>query len=70
MILRMLSIIMAIAAAYGLWWAYDELTIFRRTVFWEYRYIIFGIGSLLALSVLEYVLGWVKIKAGRSAEDR
>lgn len=62
MIPRALSIIVALAAAAGLWFAYGELNIFRRTVFWEYRYIIFGMGTFLSLSALEFALGWIKTK--------
>lgn len=69
MILRILSILVAIATAYGLWWAYNELTIFRRTVFWEYRYIIFGVGALLALSILESLFGWIKTKTSRDTDS-
>lgn len=69
MILRILSILVSLAAAYGLWWAYNELTIFRRTVFWEYRYIIFGIGALLALSVLESLFGWIKTKTSSDTDS-
>lgn len=69
MILRTLSILVSIAAAYGLWWAYDELTIFRRTVFWEYRYIIFGVGALLALSLLESLFGWIKTKTSKATDS-
>lgn len=69
MILRVLSIIASIAAAYGLWWAYNELSIFRSTVFWEYRYIIFGIGALFALTVLEKVIGWLKSKTSGDANS-
>jgi len=69
MILRILSILVSIAAVYGMWWAYNELTIFRRTVFWEYRYIIFGIGALLALSVLESLFGWIKTKTNSDTDS-
>jgi len=69
MILRSLSIVVSLAAVYGLWWAYGELTIFRRTVFWEYRFIIFGIGAFLALSLLEVALGWIKTKTGRVTDN-
>ncbi len=69
MILRVVSILVSVAAAYGLWWAYDELTIFRRTVFWEYRYIIFGVGALLALSLLESLFGWIKTKTAKDTDS-
>ncbi len=69
MILRILSILVSLAAAYGLWWAYNELTIFRRTVFWEYRYIIFGIGAFFALSILEKALGWIKTKTSSDTDS-
>lgn len=69
MILSALRICVACAAAVGLWFAYDELSIFRRTPFWEYRYIIFGCGAFLALSVLEYALGWITTKTDKDTHS-
>ncbi len=69
MILRVLSIAIALAAAAGLWFGYGELNIFRRTVFFEYRYIIFGIGAFLALSLLEFILGWIKAKTSSETDS-
>lgn len=68
MIFRILSIAIALIAAGGLWFAYDELNIFRRTVLWDYRYIIFGCGAFLALSILEAALGWLKTKFGKDTD--
>lgn len=68
MIARIFSIVVALAAAVGLWFAYDELTIFRRTMFWDYRFIIFGCGAFLALSVLEKAIGWLKARLGSRTE--
>ncbi|MFK7874645.1 MAG: hypothetical protein AB8B71_02530 [Paracoccaceae bacterium] len=70
MIARSLAIFLAFAAAWGLWSAYGELRVFRRTVFWEYRYIIFGVGSLLALGALDFAFTWLKAKMGRAAQDQ
>ena len=69
MMFRGISIFAALAATVGLWFAYDELTVFRRTMFWDYRYLIFGIGALLALSVTEVVLGWIKAKTRGDTND-
>ena len=62
MILRVLSVIVALAAVAALWFSYGELRIFRRTMFWEYRYIIFAVGAFLGLSLLEWAVGWIKSK--------
>jgi hypothetical protein len=69
MIFRVLSIIAALAAAVGLWFAYGELKIFRRTIFWEYRYIIFGVGAFFALSMLESMFGWIRTKFGSDTQS-
>lgn len=68
MIFRILSIAIALVAAAGLWFAYDELSVFRRTMFWDYRYIIFGCAAFLALSVLEAAMGWLKTKLGGDSD--
>lgn len=68
MIFRILSIATALVAAGGLWFAYDELNIFRRTIFWDYRYVIFGCGAFLALSILEAGIGWLKTKFGGDSD--
>ena len=62
MILRVLSVVIALGAVAALWFGYGELRIFRRTMFWEYRYIIFAVAAFLGLSFLEWALGWVKSK--------
>ena len=69
MILRVLGIVLALAAAWGLWAGYDQLRVFRGTLFWDYRYIIFAVGAFLALSVLEALFSWLKGKFGAGPDD-
>lgn len=68
MILRIIAIIVSLASAAGLWFAFDQLGILRRTVFWEYRFITFGCGAFLALSLIEFVMGWIKQKLNGTVE--
>ena len=62
MILRAVTILLSVGALAAMWFGYDELNIFRRTVFWEYRYLIFVVVAFLVLSFLEWGIGWIKSK--------
>lgn len=62
MILRVLAILVALVAAWALWFGYGQLKVFRGTPFWDYRYIIYAVSAFLGLSVLEGALGWIKTK--------
>lgn len=62
MIIRALSIALALGAALALWFGYGELRILRGTWLWEYRFITFAIVAFLGLSLLEWALGWIKSK--------
>jgi len=62
MILRMIAILASLGAVWALWYGYDQLRQFRGTAFWDYRYLIFAVSAFLALSALEWVLGWIKSK--------
>jgi hypothetical protein len=70
MILRAIAILLAGLATAALWYSYDELTVFRRTAFWDYRYIIFTVGAFLGLGAVEWALGWVKTKTQGTAGDQ
>ena len=69
MIFRGLGILLAFAATWGLWAGYNQLSVFRGTAFWDYRYIIFAICAFLAFSVLEALFSWLKGKFGAGSED-
>ena len=69
MILRGLSIALAVGAALALWFGYAELRMLRGTVFWEYRYIVFVIVGFLGLSLLEWVHAWIKGKIDGDQSD-
>jgi hypothetical protein len=62
MIVRILAILVASCAAFGLWFGYSELKILRGTPLWDFRYIVFAAFAFLGLSVLEWAMGWVKRK--------
>ena len=62
MTLTVIRIIAGLGAAAALWFAYDQLTIFRRTMFWEYRYIIFAAGAFVGLTLLEKLVAWLATK--------
>lgn len=69
MILRVLPIVVALAAAAALWFGYGELRVLRGTPFWEYRFILFACAAFAGLSVLEWALGWLKTKFGGTPDD-
>ena len=60
MMMRIVAIILTGLALWALWFSYNNLNVFRRTIFWEFRYFIFVIGAFLGLSAIEWVLGWVQ----------
>ena len=62
MIMRIVKISLTGAALWALWYGYDNLTVFRRTVFWEFRYIIFTLAAFLGLSAIQWTLDRVQKK--------
>ena len=62
MIVRALSIAVALGAVLALWLGYGELRVLRGTLFWEYRFIVFAVVAFLGLSALEWAMGWIKAK--------
>lgn len=62
MIVRVMAIVVALGATWALWFGYGELRMFRGTPFWDYRYIIYVVSAFLALSALEWAMGWMKTK--------
>lgn len=41
------------------WLAYDQVTVLRGTVYWEFRYLILGVVVFLVLSLVQWVWGKV-----------
>ncbi len=41
------------------WLAYDQVTVLRGTVYWEFRYLILGVVVFLALSLVQWIWGKV-----------
>ena len=62
MIVRVLAVLFAAVALIALWVGFMNLNIFRGTPLFDFRYVLFAIGSFLGLSALEWVLGWIKSK--------
>ena len=49
------------------WLAYDQVTMLRGTVYWEFRYLILGVVVFLVLSVVQWV--WGKIADRKPPAD-
>lgn len=49
------------------WYAYDQITVLRRSIFWEFRYLVLGIVVFLALSIVQWV--WGKVNDRLAASD-
>lgn len=62
MIWRLVAIVLTGVAIWMIWFGYDNLKVFRRTVFWEFRYFVFMLGVFLGLSAIEWALGQAKKK--------
>lgn len=39
------------------WLAYDQVTVLRGTMYWEFRYLILGVVVFLVLSLVQWVWG-------------
>ncbi|MDA8585307.1 hypothetical protein N9L47_03455 [Rhodobacteraceae bacterium] len=62
MIIRGLAILLALGAAAGLWFGYDNLKQLRGTPLFDFRYVVFAVAAFLGLSAIEWALGWIKGK--------
>jgi len=60
MIGRVVGPALTIAVAAGAIWGWIEIDLLRGTVFWEFRYLLLGGGTILALSAAEWVIGRVR----------
>lgn len=59
MIFRVFRIVLTFAMIFLLWFAYDQLSLLRRTVLWEFRYLVWITSGFLILSLVEWGLGWL-----------
>lgn len=41
------------------WLAYDQVTVLRGTMYWEFRYLILGVVVFLVLSLVQWIWGKV-----------
>lgn len=57
--LKWLPIPVTALAMVALWLGYENLNVLRRTVFWEFRYVLLGVAAFLGLSLLEWLVGWL-----------
>ena len=39
------------------WLAYDQVTVLRGTLYWEFRYLILGVVIFLVLSIVQWAWG-------------
>lgn len=53
---RILGAILALILCAGLWYAYDQITLLRRSFWWEYRYVLLLVGGFLMLSLIDGIL--------------
>jgi hypothetical protein len=59
---RLISIAVMVVAMGLIWWAWTELNLLRRTVFWEYRLVIFLAGAIALLSIFDTVFTKIKTR--------
>lgn len=45
------------------WLAYDQITVIRGTVFWEFRYLLLGVVVFVVLSLVQWLWGKLADKA-------
>lgn len=67
MIGRILGAILALAASGAVWYAYDQITLLRRTFWWEYRYLVLLVSAILILSLADWIIN--KISGLLSKDD-
>lgn len=69
MMIRVIAIVMNVLACGALWFSYMNLNVFRGTLLFEFRYVIFACGAFLGLSAFEWAIGWIKTKVqGKDAD--
>ncbi|GFE64181.1 hypothetical protein [Litoreibacter roseus] len=52
---RILSIICMLAASGAAWFAYDQISILRRTWLWELRFVVLLVAGFLLLTFAEWI---------------
>ena len=60
MMMRLLAPALTIVACYGIWSAYENLTILRGSVLWDLRYVVLCVTAIMVLSLAE----WTAAKIG------
>lgn len=57
---RILGAILALVASGAVWYAYDQITLLRRTFWWEYRYLLLLVAAILVLSLLDWIIDKIR----------
>ena len=50
------------------WLAYDQVTVLRGTMYWEFRYLILGVVVFLVLSLVQWI--WGKIADRKPSAEK
>ena len=50
------------------WLAYDQVTVLRGTVYWEFRYLILGVVVFLVLSLVQWI--WGKVADRKASTEK
>lgn len=50
------------------WLAYDQVTVLRGTMYWEFRYLILGVVVFLVLSLVQWI--WGKVADRKPAAEK
>ncbi|MEO1678740.1 MAG: hypothetical protein AAFU80_11360 [Pseudomonadota bacterium] len=52
---RVTAIVLSLTGAGAAWWGWSELGQLRRTVFFEFRFVLWLTGTFLGLSILQWI---------------
>lgn len=61
---RLVAAVGAVLALAGLWYGWENISVIRRTWFWDLRYVAFAVVAFLFLSVMESVVGRLRRALG------
>ena len=66
MVLRLLAPALTIVACYGIWSAYENLTLLRGSVLWDLRYVVLCVTAIMVLSLAQWITAKIgsRFKAG------
>lgn len=62
MIRAVVAILLMCGVCYGIWWGWDQITLLRGTVWWEYRYVVLLVAGVIAFSLAEFIASRVPAK--------